>query len=123
MTLQLGEEYTDPPGEGRLGVLVGDTLGNCVATYTVFAKTTTSIWVSWTIVGPGIQVIKQGGGTVNGETLTITGTYDVTIDAYKSVNNNQNTSLSQIVFTIKDSEFGSVLDTATISRNSTTLIC
>jgi len=64
-----------------------------------------------------------GSSTINGETLTSATLYSVEILGFRSPIGNLNDYLSQVNFTLKDSEGGAVLDTQTVSRFHNSNIC
>lgn len=122
MTLQIGEEYTDPAGDGVLGVVISE-ITNCFSDWTVTAKTTTSVWIEWNIVGGFGSVTKDVGTAINGETLNADTTYSAIVDTFQSYDKRSNELLSEITFTLKDSEGGTVLDSVILSRFSSGFQC
>tara|TARA_R110002049_G_scaffold231127_2_gene403468 strand:- start:69614 stop:69991 length:378 start_codon:yes stop_codon:yes gene_type:complete len=122
ISIIINEEYTDPIGEGKLGVLV-NVDSNCFKEWSVTAKTSSSVWIEWTITGNGGTVYKTSGTTINGETLTSNTSYQMKIDKYKSLNNNQNTNLTQITVTLRDGSGGAILSSSTLSRYHTNQNC
>jgi len=113
-----------PTASGKIGSIL-DTDVQCNSVWTVSAKTNTTAWISWAILGSGVSIVKTGGGgTINGEQLNNEiFEYTVTMDVYKSPQGNLNDFLSQITFTLKESEFGAVLDTKTFQRFHTDNVC
>ena len=122
MTIVISEEYTNPAGEGKIGV-IKDVDTNCLGSWSVAAKTTTSVWIEWVIVGPGCLVSKDGGTAVNGETLTSLTDYTMTINTFRSPNNSLNTTLSRITVYLRAGDGGAILSQASLTRYNSGVTC
>lgn len=117
MTIQVLEEIIDPGplGSGKVGA-IAVSQGPCDSVYTVSAKTLTTAWIEWSVLGGGATIVKDGGTAINGETITETTTYTVTLVGYQSPNTELNDFLIQADFTLKDVEAGIILDSQSVSR-------
>lgn len=117
MTIVISEQLLNTGADGKIGTaIIGDT--GCLLSINVNAKTTTSVWVEFSFSGGSIVATRDdaipfvNGIQMNNEIIDWT----VVIDQYVSLNTIQNTSLAQVVVTMKDVEGGSVIDQKTISR-------
>ncbi len=124
MTIQVLEEIIDPGplGSGKMGALVISE-GPCSSVYTVSAKTLTTAWIQWSVLGGGAVITKDGGTAINGETITENTSYTVTLYGYQSPNTQLNDYLVQADFTLKDVEAGIVLDSQSVSRFHNGSLC
>lgn len=112
-----------PTGDGVISDYSTTTNETCADTWSVTALVETSCWVEWTVTDLNCTVEKVSGTAVNGETLTSNTEYTVTIEAYESPNQTLNTEVSSVVFTLKDSDGGTILDQNTYTRYHTGLNC
>lgn len=122
MTLSIGEQYSNPSGEGQLGV-VEISSSACFHDFEVTAKTTSSVWIEWTEINIGTSFTKNSGTTINGETLTSDTLYNASLETFVSPNFRNNIVFSQIIVTLKDVQGGTVLSSITLSRRGTDLLC
>ena len=125
ITINILEKINNPIDipNGKLGVIPGAD-NTCTATWTVVAKTTSSAWVEWvTLGGPIVNVSRDGWVTLNVEQIASNASYSVTVEGFKSPDDNNNDFLAQVNFVMKDIEGGSVLDTQTVSRMNTDITC
>jgi hypothetical protein len=124
ITIKVSEQITDPGplGSGKMGAIVVSE-GPCSSIFTVSAKTQTTAWIQWAVLGGGAVITKDGGTAINGETITENTNYTVTLYGYQSPNTELNDYLVQANFTLKDAEAGSVLDFQSVSRFHNGALC
>jgi hypothetical protein len=91
----------------------------CSTDFTVLIDLTSSGYIDWTFP---VGVVIQGGGV--DEALAIgSHSFTVSIPGFSGFAVDQLTLSTPVVVELKDSEFGSTLDTRTVSRSHTTQLC
>jgi len=91
----------------------------CTTDFVMQVQVGTTGYLSWTF-DPNVTI--SGGGVA--ETLAAgTYNYTVTITGFKGFATAKQTITSSVLAELKDSEFGSVLDSKTVLRSHTTLEC
>ena len=122
----IAEEYVNNPGDtdGKLGI-VKDVDTGCLTEWSCAAKTQTGMWVEWTLSDASCSVARKDlSPTINGEQFgSGIVEYVVIIDAYRSFNEVQNNQISQVVFTLRASDGGAVLDSKTMTRSHSGVYC
>lgn len=91
----------------------------CSTNFRVLIDLTSSGYINWTFPS---GVVIQGGGV--DEALAIgSHSFAVTISGFSGFAVDQFTEITTVTVELKDSEFGSTLDTRTISRSHTNQLC
>ena len=108
---------------GDIGTITVED-GNCIAEYTILVVVSGTCWVEFDISSANVVITKVDETPfINGEQLTQSTGYNVTIYGWRSSNEIQNVLTSSLTTRTKDSEGGLIIEESTIERYHTGDVC
>lgn len=124
MTLFIGEEYIVGTGQhGDIDTVI-QTVSVCQGVWSVTVVSTSSLWAEFDLSDSYCTVTRADlSPFVNGETLTADTEYIVTITGFQSLAGQQNTTESQVVCTVKNTELGAEINSSEMTRLHAGLNC
>lgn len=124
MTLFIGEEYIVGTGvHGDVDTVI-NTVSVCEGVWSVTVVSTSSLWVEFDLSDAFCTVTRADlDPFVNGETLTANREYIVSIRGFISGSGKQNTTQSQVVCTVKNTELGAEINSSVMTRLHAGLLC
>tara|TARA_R110002153_G_scaffold35780_6_gene106201 strand:+ start:212 stop:598 length:387 start_codon:yes stop_codon:yes gene_type:complete len=124
MTLFIGEEYIVGTGQhGDIDTVIS-TVSVCEGVWSLQVVCTSSLWVEFDLSDAFCTVTRADNDPfVNGETLTGNREYIISITGFQSLAGQQNTTESQVVCTVKNTELGAEINSSEMTRLHAGLNC
>jgi hypothetical protein len=122
MSIKVSEELSEPTASGKIGgTKNSDT--NCKSTFTVYVSTDSAVDVTWS-GGFAVFIVEDpnGSGATNGETVSEATQYKLTINGYKSYDEQRNNEQRAVTFFIHD-QSGNLVDSKAFNRTATNNYC